>query len=88
LLREEGRALRERGKYYRTWGKCSVIQSRKMRSARYVSCTRERRDYERVMVEKSEVKGPIRISRNGWDNHKMDRQELNLETGLDSPGSG
>jgi hypothetical protein len=35
------------------------------------------------MVAKSEGKGPIGMSRSGWDvNTKMDLQEIKLETGL------
>jgi hypothetical protein len=51
-----------------------------MRSARHATRTREKRDNYRVMVAKSEGKGPIGISRSGWDdNIKMDRQEIKLE---------
>jgi hypothetical protein len=36
------------------------------------------------MVAKFEGKGPIRMSRSGWDNNiKKDRQEIKLETGLE-----
>jgi hypothetical protein len=55
-----------------------------MRSTRRSKPTREKRDNYRVMVAKSEGKGSIGMSRNGWeDNIKMDRQEIKLETGLE-----
>jgi len=54
-----------------------VIKSKRMRWARDVARTGERRNIYRVLVRKPQGKRPLGIPRRRWeDNNKMDLQEL------------
>jgi hypothetical protein len=61
-----------------------VIRSRRTRGAGYEACSGGRRDADRVLVGKPDIKRSLTRPRHRWeDNIKMDLQEAGWGLGLD-----
>jgi hypothetical protein len=61
-----------------------VVKSRRMRLARHVACTGEKRGAYRILVERQEGRRPLGRPRHRWeDNIKMDLQDGGWGHGLD-----